>query len=127
MVYCLARVICVSASSEEFDVPENWPGMTGDHGLVRISTRLIGGDACPAQRAAKVRPAVWPAQRSRTRKPRLGDFPLRPVMDAIDEVEFRGLAGDEVLDQLAREISLCIPQCGPGGGTRRGCTWMVPR
>jgi hypothetical protein len=84
-------------------VPEKWPGMTADRNLMRIGASAVGDEACLEQQAVKARPAMWPVQRSRARKPRMNDFPLRLVMDAVDDVEFRGRPRDEALARLGRD------------------------
>ena len=81
-------------------MPENVAGMTGDRGLVRIGTRAADEGTCPARLAAKARPAMRPAQRSRARKPGMETFPLGPVMAAVDDVEFGGLPRDQALDRF---------------------------
>jgi hypothetical protein len=81
-------------------VSEKWPSMTGSRNLMRVSASAVGYDTCLEQQAVKARPAVWPAQSSRARKPRMNDFPLGLVMDAVDDVEFRGRSHDEALARL---------------------------
>jgi len=100
-------------------VPEKWPGMTGDLGLVRIGASAVGASgaststadtgACPKQQSAKARPAMRPAVRPRTRWPGLNEFPLGLVKDALDDVEFCGQPRESALARLA------VAQAGPGG------------
>jgi hypothetical protein len=100
--------------------------MTGDPGLVRIGATTAGAagagaadpteagagtadkSACLKQQAAKARPAMRPAVRPRTRMPRLNEFPLGLVQDALNEVEFRGQSRESA---LARFIAA---EAGPG-------------
>lgn len=89
-------------------VPERWPGLTGDPSLVRISASGGRADPCLEQQAAKARPALRPARRSRARKPRLNDFPLGPVMAALDAVELCGQPIAEAVAGLGSEGSRCI-------------------
>ncbi|HXL88471.1 MAG TPA: PD-(D/E)XK nuclease family protein [Streptosporangiaceae bacterium] len=86
-------------------MPEYWPGMAGDPGLIRIGAGLAGSGGCPARQAAKARPAMRPARSSRARKPVLDQFPLRGVMDALDEAEFGGRSQEEILARLAQPDS----------------------
>jgi hypothetical protein len=94
--------------------------MTGEPGLVRIGATVAGAagageadtagvggspadkSACPKQQAAKARPAMRSAVRSRARTPRLNEFPLGLVQDALDDVEFRG---QSLKSALARFIA----------------------
>lgn len=84
-------------------MPERWPGMTGDPSLVRIGASAGRDEQCLEQQAAKARPAMWPARRSRARKPRLDDFPLARVMAALDAVELRGEPVAEAVACLGHE------------------------
>ena len=90
---------------------ETWPGMTGNRHLVRIGIRAADEGTCPEQQAAKALPAVWPGQRSYVRKQFLNDFPLGAVMNALDDVEFRGLSREQVIERLGREAK---PPLHPG-------------
>lgn len=90
---------------------ETWPGMTGNWHLVRIGIRAADEGTCPEQQAAKALPAVWPGQRSYVRKQFLNDFPLGAVMNALDDVEFRGLSREQVIERLGREAK---PPMHPG-------------
>jgi hypothetical protein len=83
-------------------MPDNWSGMTGDRSLVRIGTKTVDDASCPAYLAAKARPAMWPARRSRARKPRFDGFPLGAVMSAVDDVELRRLPLTAALDRVGQ-------------------------
>jgi hypothetical protein len=83
-------------------MPERWPGMTGGPALVRISASAGRDERCLQQQAAKAWPAMWLAQRSGARKPRLEEFPLAPVMTALDAVELRGQPDTQAVALLAR-------------------------
>jgi hypothetical protein len=74
----------------------DWPvpeGLEGDTGLLRVhaSAARTGERACPQYLAAKVRPGLWPAQRTPRKQPGLAQFPLDPVTVLLDMVEFDGL------------------------------------
>ena len=71
--------------------------LAGDDSLVRVGPGTGGSEehTCPAHAAAKARPGLRPTRGLRLPRPKLETFTLRPVMDAVDRVEFN----DETLDQ----------------------------
>lgn len=62
----------------------------GDEQLLRVGPGTGGEEehTCPSFAAAKARPALRIAARSRLPKPRIETFTLGPVMDALDRIEF---------------------------------------
>ena len=65
------------------------PGMTGNAGLVRVSSRTARADepACPASAAAKAPPGVWPGLRDGARRHGRPEFALGTFMTALDLIE----------------------------------------
>ena len=85
----------------------DWPvpeGLEGDTGLLRVyaSAARSGERACPQYLAAKVRPGLWPPQRTPRRQPGLAQFPLDPVTALLDMVEFDGLTLGQAYARLVR-------------------------
>jgi hypothetical protein len=80
------------------------PWLVGDERLLRVGPGT-GGDeehSCAASAAAKARPALRTAVRSRLPYPRLETFTLGPVMDALDEIEFDEIPLEFALAGLRR-------------------------
>lgn len=66
------------------------PSLVGDERLIRVGPGTGGDEAysCPSAVAAKARPALRPAVRSRLPHPGLEDFTLGPFTHALDQIEF---------------------------------------
>lgn len=75
------------------------PGMTGDAGLVRASSRTARADerACPASAAAKAQPVVRDAARRYGRP----EFALGAFMTAPDLIEHRQVRQGPTLERAA--------------------------
>jgi len=81
------------------------PGMTGNVGLIRVSSRTARADerACPASAAAKARPGLRPQVRQNARPPVRPDFALGPFMAALDLIEHRTIPLEAALGRAAAE------------------------
>lgn len=79
-------------------------GVTAANDLLRISPGAVGDEAyaCPEFVAAKVRPRVQPLSRPRWPKPTLQGFALKPIVAALDAVEFRGVQPSIALGNVRR-------------------------
>jgi len=81
------------------------PGMTGNAGLVRASSRTARADerACPASASAKARPGVWPRGQASARPPVRPEFALGPFMTALDLIEHAKVPPQAALERAAAE------------------------
>ena len=81
------------------------PGMKGNAGLVRVSSRTARADerACPASASAKARPGVWPRGRANSRRPARPEFALGPFMMALDLIEHKKVPPEAALERAATE------------------------
>lgn len=75
------------------------PGMTGDVGLVRVSSRTARADerARPASAAPKARPGMRDGARRYGRR----EFALGPFMTALDLIEHRQVRQGPTLERPA--------------------------
>lgn len=78
------------------------PWLVGDEGLLRVGPGTAGDEehSCPSFAAAKARPALRAAVRSRLPRERLETFALGPVMDALDRIEFEDVPVEFALAEL---------------------------
>jgi PD-(D/E)XK nuclease superfamily len=79
------------------------PGeLEGDAGLLRVhaTAARAGEQACPQYLAAKARPGLWLPQRSPRGPGGLATFPLNPLMELLDIVEFDGLTLEQAQARL---------------------------
>ena len=99
-----------------------WPvpdGAEGDPRLVRVFTSAVreGEQECPMHRALKAHPRIETTVTLRFKSPDFEDFPLEPVMRALDLIEHGKGDVAEAIDALSQAAS------GPGRGAGgSGCT-----
>ncbi|MBF6101746.1 PD-(D/E)XK nuclease family protein [Nocardia cyriacigeorgica] len=77
-------------------------GMTGEPDLIRIGT-LSGEDdefGCPSQKSVKVRPKIRPLVRPTRSTESLETFSMGPLMTAVNQIEFLGMAPEKVKKTL---------------------------
>jgi hypothetical protein len=77
-------------------------GMRGDPRLVRIGTGVIreADLTCPSRFSVKARPAIQARIRPSKQKTRLENFALGPVMEALGDVELKGMSIEVALDRV---------------------------
>lgn len=87
------------------------PGLTGDTGLVRVSSRMVrtADRTCPAADKAKAHPAVWPAGRAPHKVPDRTDFVFGPFMRALDLIEFEHRPVEAALEGAAEPDRRQLP------------------
>jgi hypothetical protein len=95
----------------DWAVPE---GLAGNAGLLRVQAGDAQGDSwsCPQFLAAKVRPGLWPTQRSPRERAGLTQFQLDPAMVLLDLIERDHMTLDRALSRLSAGKTKVRPQGG---------------
>lgn len=98
-----------------------WPvpgGAEGDPRLVRVFTSAVreGEQECPMHRALKAHPRIETTVAPAFKNPDFEDFPLKPVMRALDLIE----------DGKDDDVSAALARAASGGGRGRGGKRLHP-